>query len=60
MTYFEADRKARFTLLLDRGADSNHTLPVNDPGFGGYALAMYRASVGRGWRAGNIAGPFER
>jgi hypothetical protein len=46
MTYFEADRPARFYLLLDRGADINSTLPENSPLFPGYTLLIFRARVG--------------
>lgn len=53
-TYFESDQRARFQLLLDRGADINATLPDDASGYGGYTLAMYRASMGRGDGAGYV------
>lgn len=47
-TYAEADRPARFRLLLDRGADVNSVLPDDSPFSQGYTLLLQRASTGRG------------
>ena len=53
-TYFEADRTARFRLLLDRGAEINSLYPEGSTGYSGYSLAMFRASMGRGDGAGYV------
>jgi hypothetical protein len=48
LPYFEADRRARFELMLDRGADLNAALPADESFQGGYTLLLYRAAAGRG------------
>lgn len=48
MTYFEADRTARFHLLLERGADINSRFSDDAPAFPGYTLLLYRTNAGRG------------
>lgn len=47
-TYFENEQGARLNLLLEHGADLNAIWPDSEPGYAGYSLAMFRASMGRG------------
>jgi len=44
--YYENDQRARFDLLLDRGADINATMPQSESEFAGYTLLLYRTRMG--------------
>jgi len=44
--YYENDQRARFDLLLDRGADINATMPQSESQFAGYTLLLYRTEMG--------------
>ena len=46
LNFFEADRPARFRLLLDRGADVNSSMPETSPLFRNYSLVLFRTRVG--------------
>ncbi len=48
-TFFEAERSARFRLLLDRGADIDSIIPPDaNHSAAGYSLLLFRTKMGRG------------
>src|SRR6266513_681307 len=44
--YYKNDARARFDLLLDRGADINSTMPERESDSAGYTLLLYRTKMG--------------
>ena len=42
LDYYKNDARARFDLLLDRGADINSTMPERESDSAGYTLLLYR------------------
>lgn len=52
LTFNEADRPARFHLLLERGADVNSVYPEKSPMFAGYSLVLARVNSGISDRTG--------
>ena len=44
--YYENDQRARFDLLLDRGADVNSAMPKSEWEDSGYTLLLYRTKMG--------------
>jgi hypothetical protein len=52
LTFNEADRPARFHLLLERGADVNSVYPEKSPMLAGYSLVLARVNSGISDRTG--------
>ena len=44
--YYKNDARARFDLLLERGADINSTMPERESDSAGYTLLLYRTKMG--------------